>query len=187
MSVRKSVLVTVGGFREFFGWDRDQNASRETLKWLKPSVGDEETELCMRVSQQFPGSIWLYMPLAIVQHRVPEQRTRWTYFLWRCYSEGLGKASLVKIHTTSTGLSSEKTYTFKTLPKGVVYGFADTIFRFDLTGVLRAGAITLGLATTTVGYFIGTLSSRRINFTNSRPTPAHQYHSTEASSSVETQ
>jgi len=184
MSVRRSALVTAGGFRESFGWDRDQNASREALKWLKPSVGDEETELCMRVSQQLPGSIWLYIPLAIVQHRVPAQRTRWTYFLWRCYSEGLGKASLVKLHTTSTGLSSEKTYTFKTLPKGVARGLADTILNFDLAGSLRAGAITVGLATTTAGYLIGILSSEKADFGHTNPTSLRHNRSAEASSPV---
>jgi len=176
MSVRRSVLVTVGGFCESFGWDRERNASQKTLKWFKPPIGDEETEMCIRVSQQLPNAIWHYIPTAIVQHRVPAQRTRWIYFLWRCYGEGLGKARLVKRHNTSTGLSSERNYTLKTLPQGVARGFADTILHFDLAGVLRAGAITIGLAATTTGYLIGTFISYRANSKQSDPIsgPCHQ-------------
>lgn len=163
MSVRKSILAAVGGFSEAFGWDRDTSAPVKTRKRLQASVGDEETELCIRVSQHLPDCIWLYIPAAVVQHRVPAQRTRWIYFLQRCYGEGLGKARLVKVHSSSTGLSSERTYTFKTLPQGVARGFADAIFRFDLSGILRAAAIVLGLATTTMGYLMGMFFSPQDN------------------------
>jgi glycosyltransferase involved in cell wall biosynthesis len=161
MSMRRNILVAVGGFRESFGCDKDTNTSQGTsLKWFNHSAGDEETELCIRVSQQLPSSVWLYAASAVVQHQVSAERTRSAYFLWRCYDEGLGKASLVKLHNTRTGLSSERTYTFKVLPRGVTRGLADTFLRFDSTGVLRAGAIVVGLATTTVGYLVGSVTSR---------------------------
>jgi glycosyltransferase involved in cell wall biosynthesis len=160
MSMRRDILAAVGGFRESFGCDKDANTSRGTLKWFNHYAGDEETEFCIRVSQQLPGSVWLYAASAVVQHRVSAERTRWAYFLWRCYDEGLGKASLVKLHDASTGLSSERAYTFKVLPRGVVRGLADTFLRFKPAGVFCAGAIVTGLGMTTVGYLIGSISSR---------------------------
>lgn len=160
MSIRRAALAEVEGFCESFGWERDKDISREKLKWLKPSLGDEETELCIRISQQLPEARWLYVPSAVVQHRVPVLRVRRAYFLWRCYGEGLGKASLVKRHNTSTGLSSERTYTLKTLPQGVIRGLADPFFRRDMGGILRAGAIVSGLAATIFGYLVGCLCTR---------------------------
>lgn len=160
MSVRKDILRLVGGFRESFGNNKDANAALTRSKWLHHHAGDEETEFCIRVVQQLPDGTWLYTPSALVQHFVPSQRARWGYFLWRCYDEGLGKAMLVKLHNTSTALSSERAYTFKTLPGGVARGVADVFLRHDLTGVLRSGAIIAGLTTTTAGYLVGKISSR---------------------------
>lgn len=160
MSVRKDIFVLVGGFREAFGNNKGEDVQRARSKWFHHHAGDEETEFCIRVEQQRPGSIWLYAPAALVSHYVPSQRTRWRYFLWRCYDEGLGKASLVKLHDRSTGLSSERTYTLKTLPSGVAHGLADVVFRHDLSGILRAGAIITGLTITIAGYLIGKVSSQ---------------------------
>ena len=109
MSVRRDVLEAAGGFREAFGCNHDntgKSVSRTCLQWLKHHAGDEETEFCIRVQQQQPDGAWLYAPSATVRHRVPAQRARWRYFLWRCYDEGLGKAMLVKIHGPQVGLSA---------------------------------------------------------------------------------
>jgi glucosyl-dolichyl phosphate glucuronosyltransferase len=129
MSIRKAVLAATGGFRESFGCDRGSDSVSGTLKWFQNSAGDEETEFCIRASQQIPDSEWLYAPQAIVQHQVSAQRTRWSYFLSRCYDEGLGKANLVKLHNASAGLASERTYTAKVLPTGVIRGLIDALLR----------------------------------------------------------
>ncbi len=113
MSMRRSILETMGGFRKSFGCDKSTETAQGILKWFKHYAGDEETEFCIRVSQQMPDSAWLYATSAIVQHQVSPDRTRWGYFVWRCYDEGLGKASLVKLHNSSTALSSERAYTLK--------------------------------------------------------------------------
>jgi len=160
MSMRRSILEAVGGFRESFGCDKSTDTSQGILKWFNHYAGDEETEFCIRVSEQLPDSAWLYATTAIVQHQVSPERARWGYFAWRCYDEGLGKASLVKLHNASAALSSERDYTFKVLPSGVARGVADTFLRFDHTGILRAGAIVAGLAITIVGYLVGSISLR---------------------------
>jgi glucosyl-dolichyl phosphate glucuronosyltransferase len=187
MSIRRNILTAVGGFRESFGFVKDTNTLRGTMKWFNHYTGDEETEFCIRVSQQLPGSVWLYAASAVVQHRVSAERTRWAYFLWRCYIEGLGKASLVKLHDASTGLSSERIYTFKALPRGVARGLADTFLRFDLTGMLRAGAIVVGLTITTVGYLIGSIYSSIADFRSADLTYVRHPHTAEVPPPVNVQ
>jgi glucosyl-dolichyl phosphate glucuronosyltransferase len=168
MSIRRDILVAVGGFRESFGCDKGSDVSQGagTIKWLNHYAGDEETEFCIRVTQKRPGSVWLYAASAIVRHQVSTERTRWNYYLWRCYDEGLGKASLARLHNASTSLSSERSYTFKTLPRGVMRGIADTFLHRDPGGVLRAMAIVVGLATTVVGYLLGSIASPLIDIQN---------------------
>ena len=187
MSVRKNVLLAAGGFRESFGCDKDTNTARRGWTWLQHYAGDEETELCIRVSQQAPDRVWLYTPAAVVQHRVSLERTRRTYFIWRCYDEGLGKANLVKLHTVQTGLSSEKTYTFKTLPEGVMRGLADVFLQHDLTGISRALAIVVGLVMTMLGYLIGSVASRLTPASDVTLAPAQYPLVIETSSSVDVQ
>ena len=102
----------------------------------------------------------MYAASAVVRHCVSVQRACWGYFLWRCYDEGLGKALLVGIHGPQTGLSSEKTYTFKVLPRGIIDGIKDALFKRHLMGLARAGAIVIGLMATTMGYLVGTVMQR---------------------------
>ncbi len=148
MSIRRGVLETVGGFRT--GVD---------------SVGPrhagacEETELCIRARQCWPQGAFLYQPQACVSHRVPGNRTSWRYFCWRCYVEGLAKADVAQYIGAKDGLASERIYTLRTLPQGILHGLGDALFHYDLTGLARAGAILVGLGLTTAGYLIGQFSS----------------------------
>lgn len=155
MSLRRDVLLTIGGFREAFGCNKGGNTGPTFFAWLHHSAGDEETELCIRATHKWPGSVWMYAPAARVQHCVPAQRARWKYFLWRCYDEGLGKALLVQIHDAHTGLASERAYVSRTLPEGVLRGMTDAFLHLDPTGLARSVAIMLGLAATVAGYLLG--------------------------------
>ena len=163
MSVRRHTLMAVGGFRESFGCNHDTTEKGVAFvgpKWLQHHAGDEETEFCIRVTRQWPDAVWLYTPSATIQHRVPVQRTRWTYFLWRCYDEGLGKSTIVRLHGIRAGLSSERTYTFKILLLGVMRSLTDTLFHRDPAGLARAATIIVGLAATTAGFLAGSLLVR---------------------------
>ena len=146
MSFRRSVFETVGGFRNGIG--RVGN---------RP-VGCEETELCIRVRQRWPHTTLLYAPHARVYHRVPATRGRWHYFRARCYAEGLSKAMVARFVGAHDGLASERAYTLRTLPRGVVQGLQDTVVRGHAADVARAGAIVVGLLFTTSGYLKGRLS-----------------------------
>lgn len=143
-------LFTAGGFTTGIG--------RSTEVALP--VGCEETEFCIRAGQANPGRVFLHIDGATVRHRVPAARQTFSYFRSRCYSEGLSKALVTRSIGVSDGLSSEWTYSTIALPKGVLRGLWHAV-RGDVNGLLRAGAIIIGLMYTTVGYLVGTIAAKR--------------------------
>jgi GT2 family glycosyltransferase len=146
MSFRREVIEEIGSFRNTMG------------RIDKRPLGCEETEFCIRALQRWPRKVLMYKPSALVYHRVPASRARGNYFLSRCYSEGLSKAMVARFVGSGDGLASERTYALKTLPRGGARGLKDTFFRGDLAGLGRTGAIVTGLASTTSGYIVGTVS-----------------------------
>jgi GT2 family glycosyltransferase len=154
MSFRREVFDAVGGFTAEIG-----------RLGTRP-VGCEETELCIRVGQRCPGSIILFDPRAVVHHRVPASRGTWTYFRSRCYAEGLSKAAVAALVGSDHALASERRYTTRTLPLGVLAGMRDAL-RGRLAGLGRAGAIVAGVSITSVGYGLGKIAPAR--FINPAP------------------
>ena len=148
MSFRREVFEQVGGFTAEIG----------RLGTLP--VGCEETELCIRIAQRRPGSVVLFDPRAVVHHNVPGSRGKWSYFRSRCYAEGLSKAAVSGLVGAGEALSSERRYTTRTLPRGVVAGIAAGV-RGDRGGFGRAGAIVAGVGITAVGYGLGRVAPRR--------------------------
>jgi GT2 family glycosyltransferase len=139
MSFRRSVLNAVGPFQQGIGHVAG-----------KP-VGGDETELCIRLRQRLPHLILLQRPSARVQHQIPASRTTWRYFRSRCALEGYSKALVTHYVGAQQGLASERAYTMRTLPAGVLRGAGDAL-RGDIGGLGRAGAILVGLGTTTASY-----------------------------------
>lgn len=152
MSIRKDVVMSVNGFHEGLG----KGASGIGFRWLQDYVTDDDTELCIRVAQQYPNyAKFYYTPTAVVWHSVPAQRARWSYFLSRPYAEGLSKALLVSMYGTHIGLASERSYTFKVLPLGIIRGVTDALLHHDPAGLARAGAIVAAFMATLSGYVVG--------------------------------
>jgi glycosyltransferase involved in cell wall biosynthesis len=151
MCIRREVFAAVGSFRSGIG--------REGTR----PFGCEETELSIRARQRWPGRIFLYEPRAIVHHTVPAGRGRWDYFRARCYAEGQSKAFVSRFVGARDGLAAERSYTTRTLPRGVVRGVADLVGVGDPWGAARAGAIMAGLAWTGAGYLVGRWSRRTAN------------------------
>jgi glycosyltransferase involved in cell wall biosynthesis len=144
MSLRRELFASIGGFRTGIG-------RIGTLP-----VGCEETELCIRARQRWPERELLFQPAARVRHRVPAIRGAWAYFWSRCYAEGISKAQVAHFVGSGDGLASERTYTLRVLPLGVLRGFRDTLCG-DLSGAKRSAAIIAGLALTTAGFAKGML------------------------------
>lgn len=155
-SIRREVFETVGGFRVGIG----RVGSRP--------MGGEETELSIRATQRWPERVFLFDPHARIHHRIPAQRATWRYFRARCYAEGLSKAIVSRYVGAKDGLSSEKAYTRRTLPRGILRGVGDALLRRDASGLLRAGAILAGLAMTVTGYMVGTASGLFARHTTSQ-------------------
>jgi hypothetical protein len=118
----------------------------------------EDTDFCIRALQCHPQGIWLYRPEAKVLHKVHASRAKWRYYLWRCFNEGLGKAELSGLVGVRHGMSAESRHLFFTLPAGVATALLDALFRRDISGFGRAGAILVGLAAAVTGYSTGIIS-----------------------------
>src|SRR4029077_20484063 len=90
-------------------------------------LGCEETELSIRLRRAVAGSELLHVPSAAVHHSVSDSRATRGYFVRRCYSEGRSKALVSDRVGTRHALASERTYTMRTLPAGVVRGIAEGV------------------------------------------------------------
>ncbi|MFN8473394.1 MAG: glycosyltransferase family 2 protein [Anaerolineae bacterium] len=146
MSFRREVFDVVDGFRSDLG------------RVGAIPLASEETEFSIRVCQRFPDKTLLYDPRARVYHRVPARRAEWRYFRSRCYGEGLSKARVAQLVGAGDGLSTERSYTMRTLPAGIAQGAIDTVRRGEMSGMARAGTIVAGLGFTVAGYLVGRLT-----------------------------
>ena len=144
MSFRRAVFDRIEGFNSDIG------------RVGRTPLGCEETELSIRARRAYPGGVVLYVPAARVGHLVPAERMSWDYFRSRCWAEGLSKALVTRKVGAEDALSSEWTYTLKTLPTGALRGLLDAASG-DLTGLLRSGAIIVGLMVAVGGYLRGRL------------------------------
>ena len=141
--IRKEVFEVVGGFRNGIG------------RVGTIPKGCEETELCIRAKQHWPQKVFVYEPRARIHHRISTDRASWCYFRSRCYAEGLSKAMVARYVGARDGLSSERTYTLRTLPRGIIRGLIDALLHQDPAGLARGAAIVMGFLVTTAGYLVG--------------------------------
>ena len=148
MCFRRSVLERIDGFTDGIG------------RVGTTPLGCEETELSIRARRSHPGAVLMHVPAAFVKHAVTAERLTWGYFRKRCWAEGLSKALVSGEVGSGEALSSEWTYTLRTLPGGVARGLADAL-RGDAAGLQRAGAIIAGLALTAAGYLRGRMAVAR--------------------------
>ncbi|MCU1679169.1 MAG: glycosyl transferase family 2, partial [Frankiales bacterium] len=144
MSFRSSAFRTAGMF------------SSELGRVGTLPVGCEETEFAIRLRQVDPAALLLHQPTAKVSHVVPAARARWNYFVRRCWSEGISKATVTRLVGEQQALASERVYAREVLPRAVRRGVAAAL-RGDLSGASRATAVLCGLAVTVAGYVRGRL------------------------------
>jgi glycosyltransferase involved in cell wall biosynthesis len=123
-------------------------------------LGGEETDLCIRAARKYPNGVILYEPSASVRHLVTPERAQMRYFLRRCYAEGISKAAISRFVGSQAGLSSERSYVAKVLPRGVLRGLGETLRGRGWGGAARAISIIAGLGATAVGYAVGLFKTR---------------------------
>ncbi|MGW9400521.1 glycosyltransferase [Streptomyces sp. NPDC055642] len=148
-SFRHEAFDAAGGFATGIG--RDGN---------KRPLGGEETELCIRLGRARPDAVLLIDDRAVIHHRVPEAREHFRYFRTRAYAEGLSKALVARSVGARKGLESERRYTTRVLPAGVVRGLRDAVLARP-GGAGRAGAIVAGVLAAAGGYLVGSVRARR--------------------------
>lgn len=148
MAIRREVFEVVGGFTEGMG-----------RIGTKP-LGCEETELCIRATHAFPEGRFVLAPAARVTHKVGPERARWSYFVSRCFSEGISKAAVARRSTRASALSAERAHAARTLPAGVARNIGVAVRDRDPQGAVRAGAIVLGLVAASAGYLRGQATPR---------------------------
>jgi glucosyl-dolichyl phosphate glucuronosyltransferase len=119
-------------------------------------LSGEATEFCIRAGKAWPRRVFMYDDRAIIKHRIPEARERFSYFASRCFSEGLSKALVTTSVGLHDGLKTEGRYTAVTLPAGVFRGVRRAA-RGDWAGLLPAAAIIAGLMCTAAGYLVGSI------------------------------
>lgn len=147
MAFRRAALLEVGGFGEDVG------------QTLGSDLRDDETDLAIRVRACRPHQSILHLPSARVRHHVPSTRARWSYLISRCWSEGRGKAVLVRT-LGAAALSSERRYSTRVLPAAAARGVRDGLLgRPD--GLARAASILLALPVTVAGYLFGLVTIYR--------------------------
>lgn len=140
MSFRRRTLVEIGGERQGFG------------RVGSNPIACEETELCIRIRKQWPDAEIMFEPGARVIHQVTPQRTRVSYFVRRCIAEGRSKAIISVLVGLDSGLASERTYTTRVLPAGVLRNLAAAVRGRDARPLGRAAMIVAGLALTIFGF-----------------------------------
>jgi GT2 family glycosyltransferase len=157
MAFRRQPLLDVGGFSTTVG-----------RVGTRP-LGCEETELSIRLARHVPGARVLYEPRSVVQHHVPADRTRWSYFRQRCWAEGLSKARVAALSDPRHALSAERRYAARVLPRGIARDLRGAAGTGEAALLARAGASVAGLAVTAAGYTAGRLFQP--TSAQSRPTP----------------
>lgn len=146
MLIRRRAFAIAGGFREDMG------------RIGRHPVGCEETDWCLRAQRMLPGGYFLYAPDARSLHFVPESRAQLSYFIRRCYHEGMSKAQVVAHSGAGVGLSAERAQAMRVLPHGVWRGMCDLILRGDINGAARAAMVGAGLGFTVAGFVAGRVS-----------------------------
>lgn len=138
MALRRASLIAVGGFNP------------DTGRIGRHPLGDEETEVCIRLRAINRKSRIVYEPSSVVHHRVTADRITTRYVRTRSFFEGVSKAALSKSVGSEHALSSERSYTAKVLPRAV---WRELVSR-NFAG---AFAILLSLGSAGLGYIYGSV------------------------------
>lgn len=131
MSIRRSVLIKIAGFH---------------------SDDHDDMDMCHRVA--FEQYKVMYEPLAVVRHFVSADRTTWHYFWRRCYFVNKSKVEAFANMQEAAHLGAELGFVMRALTAGIPAEIRQVI-RGDLHGVLRAGAMTAGIALAGIGHLSG--------------------------------
>jgi GT2 family glycosyltransferase len=141
MAVRRTIFESAGGFRDDLA--KVANKSRP-----------DDTDLCLRAAAQTSG-LWIYEPTAIASHWVPRERAKFSYFLYRCFHEGVGKSALAAVNGLYASTSVEGRHIGLVLPAALRRD-GKALLKGDISGASRIAAAGLGLGVAITGFLVGT-------------------------------
>jgi len=140
MSFRSSVFEEVGVFNPDIGRLGSQ------------PLGCEETEICIRALERWPGKKIMYAPGALVNHHASLSRQTVRYFARRCYFEGVSKV-VVRRLWRGAATSAEADYLSRTLPSGLLREAGNIVHLRDPRGsASRIGITALGVGAVGAGF-----------------------------------
>ncbi len=145
MAVRTSTFADVGGFRQTFG--KVGSVSRP-----------EDTDLCIRMGKAFPGATVMFVPSAVVDHHVGQERSSLRFFMRRSYYEGRGKIELAYLNDGGTDLGDEGHYLSQTIPRGLATYLRNGVAEPDLGDLYRAMALLGGCGAAAAGAAVSTIA-----------------------------
>jgi cellulose synthase/poly-beta-1,6-N-acetylglucosamine synthase-like glycosyltransferase len=142
MSMRTQAALEAGGFHPAVG------------RVGTPPAGCEETELAIRLTAGRSGAIIYYTPDSVVDHHIEPERVKFSYYMRRCWHEGLSKATVVRLAGASAGLRNERRQVALVIPTQIARELA-RFLRGDLGALLRVWVTVSGLTATTAGFLTG--------------------------------
>jgi glycosyltransferase involved in cell wall biosynthesis len=140
MAVRRAVFESAGGFRDDLA--KVANKSRP-----------DDTDLCLRAAARTSG-LWIYEPTAIASHWVPRERAKFSYFVYRCFHEGVGKGALAALNGFYTSTSVEGRHISLVLPAALRRDGRNALTG-HISGASRIAATGLGLGVAIAGFIVG--------------------------------
>ena len=144
MSFRRETLAAMGGF------------NTEVGRVGKHPVGCEETELCIRIAQQWSSKKILFDPDIRVKHYVSNDRTKLEYLIRRSFGEGISKRQISRLVGSKDATKTERSYLAKTVPSGLIYGVRQSLSsharREEPGALFRSGVLALSVAAAGTGY-----------------------------------
>ena len=148
MSFRASVFEEVGAFSPDIGRLGSQ------------PLGCEETEICIRALERWPGKKIIYAPEALVHHHASRSRQTVSYFARRCYFEGVSKV-VVRRLWGAAATSAEVGYLSRTLPSAILRNARNVVMLKDASGgAARIGITALGVGAVGAGFALEFLRGR---------------------------
>ncbi len=118
-------------------------------------LGHDDTEFGIRAKRRVVGSKIVYVPEAVVYHRVAKRRVSFRYVLERSYAEGFSKAFISRAaEDNSTSLDTERNY-LRTL----VLSIPSVLFQEKVqSGIPRVVTLWVASVMVFLGYFVGSRS-----------------------------
>ena len=95
-------------------------STQQWAEWVVAREAAKRPSWAIRLTAKWPGSAVIYVPDAIVDHHVGEERLRFRYFLRRCWHEGMSKAVVVRLAGSSAGLERERRHVAEAIPAALL-------------------------------------------------------------------